>query len=252
MGKTASVRFIHNLQKRIEDIINDDYANIVKAAQAMADAIEQGKMIHIWGPGGHSAIVAEDALYRKGGLACVNPIYDPTLSVSHGAIQEINHFEGLTGVAPKLLDYYGVKKGDVFILSNAWGVSAEGVELALEVKKRGLTLIAISTTEARKYFNPNHPFSHKSGKVVPEIADICINNHCPNGDANVEIEGFGRVAPISVIMHSVVYQSLVAETVEVLVKRGVEPPIWANALEEDGVRKNKKYIEEYGIKVKCL
>lgn len=252
MGKTASVRFIDNLQKRIQDIIHDDYKNIVKAAKIMADTIKNDQMIHIWGPGGHSAIVAEDALYRKGGLACVNPIYDPTLSVSHGAIQEINHFEVLTGIAPKLLDYYGVKRGDVFILSNAWGTSAEGVDLALEVKKRGLKLIAISTAKARKYFNSNRPFSHKSGKVVPEIADICIDNHCPNGDANVGIKGFRRVAPISVIMQSVVYQSLVAETIEILVKQGIEPPIWTSALEEGGVRKNKEYIEKYGIKVKCL
>lgn len=252
MRKTASIRFIDNLQKRLQDIIDDDYRNITKAAKIMADAIKNNQMIHIWGPGGHSAIVAEDALYRKGGLACVNPIYDPTFSVSHGAIQEINHFEGLTGIAPKLLDYYGIKKDDVFILSNAWGLSAEGVDLALEVKKKGLKLIAISTTEARKHFNPNHPFSHKSGKVVPEIADICINNHCPDGDANVEIEGFRRVAPISVIMQSVVYQSLVAETVEILVKQGIEPPIWTNAFEEEGVAKNKKYMEKYGIKVKCL
>lgn len=252
MRKTASVRFIDNLQKRIQDIIHDDHKNIVEAAKIMANAIENNQMIHIWGPGGHSAIVAEDALYRKGGLACVNPIYDPTLSVSHGAIQEINHFEGLTGVAPKLLDYYGVKKGDVFILSNAWGVSAEGIDLALEIKKRGIKLIAISTTEAKKYLNPNHPLTHKSGKVVSEIADICINNHCPHGDANVEIEGFRRVAPISVIMQSVIYQSLVAETVEILVKRGIEPPIWTNAYEEGGIEKNKKYIEKYGIRVKCL
>lgn len=252
MVDTASVRFIKNLQERIQGIIVEDYEKIVEAAEVMADCIERDNMIFIWGPGGHSAIVAEDALYRKGGLACVNPIYDPTFSVSHGALQEINHFEGLTGVAPKLLDYYGLEDGDVFILSNAWGISAEGVDLALEIKKRGNTLIAISTTEAKKHLNKNHPLTHKSGKVVYEIADICINNHCPHGDANVEIEGFRRVAPISVIMQSVIYQSLVAETVEILVKRGIEPPIWTNAYEEGGIEKNKKYIEKYGIRVKCL
>ncbi|MBA7706046.1 hypothetical protein ES703_114891 [subsurface metagenome] len=53
-------------------------------------------------------------------------------------------------------------------------------------------------------------------------------------------------------MQSAVYQSLVAETVEILVKQGIEPPIWTSALKEDGVRKNKEYIEKYGIKVKCL
>jgi uncharacterized phosphosugar-binding protein len=252
LNERASKRFIKNLQNRLQSIIDEDQGKIVKAAEVMAKAIEDDRMIHIWGPGGHSAIVAEDALYRKGGLACINGIYDPTLSISHGAIQEINHFEGLTGLAPKLLDFYGVKSGDVFIISSAWGVSAESVDLAIEVKKKGLFLIAITTAEARKNFNPNHPFVHKSKKVIPEIADISINNHCPNGDANVEIEGFRRVAPISVIMQSVVYQSLVAETVDILVKKGIEPPIWTNALEEDGIKKNRQFIKKYGIKVKCL
>lgn len=253
MSAPAYKRFLDKLGEIIDELKKEEAENLLAAAEKMADCIENDHMIHLWGPGGHSAIVAEDALYRKGGLACVNPIYDPTMSLSHGALQEINHFEGMTGFASALLDYYGVEKDDVFIISNAFGASAGGVDLALEVKRRGLFLIAISSAEAKKYYIKGHPLMHESELVVPEIADITISNHCIHGDGLVEIEGVEvRVAPVSTIMQSVVYQTLVAQTAELLVERGVNPPIWVNAFDAGGIEKNQEYIDKYAWRVKCL
>jgi len=237
----------------MEVIEREESDNIISAAQVMADCIANDKMIHISGSGGHSSIIAEDALYRKGGLACVNPILDPTFSLSHGAVQEINHMEGLYGVTPVLLDYYGVEKGDVFILGNTWGIACQAVDLALEIKKRSLFLIAITCGKADEYTDKSHPNRHKSGKVIADIADITIDNHAPQGDACVEIEGLNKkVAPISTIIQCAIYQALMAETVGLLVKKGIEPPIWVNAFELGGMEKNKSYIQKYGPRVKSL
>ncbi len=253
MTAPAYLRFLDKLGEIIEELKKEEKENLQAAAENMADCIEREKMIHLWGPGGHSAIVAEDALYRKGGLACINPIYDPTMSLSHGALLEINHFEGMTGFATLLLDYYGIEKDDVFIISNAFGASAGGVDLALEIKKRGLFLIAISSAEAKKYYIKGHPLMHESELVVPDIADITISNHCIHGDGLVDIEGLEmRIGPVSTIMQSVVYQTLVAQTVELLVKRGLNPPIWVNAFDEGGIQKNNEYIQKYARRVKCL
>ena len=98
----------------------------------MADCIENDHMIHLWGPGGHSAIVAGMPYTEKVGLACVNPIYDPTMSLSHRALQEINHLKD-DRVCLRLIGLLRGGKDDVFIISNAFGASAGGVDLALEV-----------------------------------------------------------------------------------------------------------------------
>ena len=107
MSAPAYKRFLDKLGEIIDELKKEEAENLLAAAEKMADCIENDHMIHLWGPGGHSAIVAEDALYRKGGLACVNPIYDPTMSLSHRALQEINHFEGCPGLPPP----YGIITG---------------------------------------------------------------------------------------------------------------------------------------------
>jgi uncharacterized phosphosugar-binding protein len=253
MVTSPSVRFFTKVQELMEVIKQKEQEKIVKAAQVMADCIASDRMIHISGSGGHSSIIAEDALYRKGGLACVNPILDPTFSLSHGAVLEINHMEGLYDVTPVLIDYYGLEEGDVFILGSAWGIACQAVDLALSVKERGLTLIAITCGKADEYTDKYHPNRHKSGKVIADIADIFIDNHAPHGDGCVDIDGFDKkVAPISTILQCAIYQSLVAETVDLLVKRGIAPPIWTNAFELDGAVKNKSYIKKYGSRAKSL
>lgn len=251
---SPSVRFLEEVQKYMEIIKRNEQENIMKAARVMADCIADDRIIHVCGTGGHSPIIAEEALYRKGGLACVNPIYDPTFSLSHGALLAINHLERIYGVTPVLLDYYGVKdKNDVFVFGTAWGCSPQSVDLAMEVKKRGLTLIAIACKSVGDYTLRDHPSRHSSGLVVAEVADICIDNHAPNGDACIEIEGFDKkVSPISTIIQLSIYESLVAEVCNMLVKRGIEPPIWTNALSEGGVERNEKYIRKYGARSKSL
>lgn len=253
MSTSPSVRFFEKVQEYLEIIKTREEKNIKAAAKVMADCIANEKMIHISGSGGHSSIIAEDALYRKGGLACVNPILDPTFSLSHGAVLEINHMEGLYNVTPNLLDYYDLRQGDVFILGSAWGIACQAVDLALSVKERGLTLIGITCGKADEYTDRHHPSRHKCGKVIADIADIVIDNHAPHGDACLEIDGFDKkVAPISTIIQCAIYQSLVAETVDCLVRRGIEPPIWTNAFDIGGAEKNAGYIAKYGPRAKSL
>lgn len=250
---SAALQFLEKVREYMEVIQEQEEEKLKASAQIMADCIQEDRMIHISGSGGHSSIIAEDALYRKGGLACVNPILDPTFSLSHGAVREINHMEGLNDVTPVLLDYYDVRKGDVFILGSAWGIACQAVDLALAVKERGLTLIAITCGKADEYTDRDHPSRHRSGKVISEIADIFIDNHAPHGDGCVDIEGLDKkVAPISTILQCAIYQALVAETVDILVRRGIEPPIWTNAFDLGGARKNGSYIEKYGARSKSL
>lgn len=55
--------------------------NIERAAARMADAIEQDRLIHVYGGGGHTTLVMGEMFFRAGGLANINPIMETGLSV---------------------------------------------------------------------------------------------------------------------------------------------------------------------------
>ena len=57
---------------------------IEEAAGLVADALRRDAIVHIFGTG-HSHLLAEEALYRAGGLAPVNAILDPGLMLREGA-----------------------------------------------------------------------------------------------------------------------------------------------------------------------
>ena len=50
-------------------IVRDEKDSLSKAANIMADTIQDGKLIYVFGTGGHSYICAEEMFYRAGGLA---------------------------------------------------------------------------------------------------------------------------------------------------------------------------------------
>lgn len=102
-------------------------------------------------------------------------------------------------------------------------------------------------------FPPGHPSRHPSNKNLHEIADIFINCWMPYGDAVVEIEGCNqRVSPTSTILLFFALNCLVAQTVQALVERGIDPPLWMSANLPGGDEANKRHFERYGHRVKYL
>jgi len=245
--------FFSKVIKILNKVSETQQENIDNAAEAITKCIKDKKMVHIWGPGGHSAIIAEEALYREGGLACVNPIYDPCISLSHGALKEINGLERVSGLAKIILDYNRVKKDDVLILGSAYGVNTVVIEAALEAKKLGVRVVAITSPSFSKSVAKDHPGRHPSNKNLYEIADIVINSFVPSDDPQVEIEGISqKVAPLGTIIQISIYQALVAEVAKKLIESGIKPPIWTNALTVGGIEANREYINRYYGKVKNL
>ena len=47
---------------------------IKKAAKILADQVQKGKLIHVFGTGGHSYIAGEEMFFRAGGLQSINAI----------------------------------------------------------------------------------------------------------------------------------------------------------------------------------
>lgn len=211
---------------------------IQQAAEMVADQIAAGRIVYILGSG-HSLMVASEAYHRAGGLAPIDIIHD----------RSFGRAERCLGYAKQLLDWYDPPSGSlVFIISQS-GRNALGIEMALECKARGISTIAITCLAHSQSVTARHP----SGKRLFEVADLVIDNCGVPGDAVLEIEGLpGKFTPTSTIAGSFIMDAIMAQAIENLVRRGIEPPVFVSANVEGGDEHNKKVFAKYQRFIKGL
>ncbi len=250
--KDSIDRYYENIVVLLRRIYEEERSSIERAADILAKAIKEDRIIHVFGSGGHSHMAMEELFYRAGGLVPINPIFEPGIMLHHGAIKS-TIIERIPEYCSRILDYYDVKEGDPIIIATAYGINSCTIDAALEAKKRGAIVIAVTSPEFSKSIPLDHPARHPSKKNLFEVADIVIDCKMPFGDAIVEIEGFPqKVAPSSTILVAFTLNMLIAKTIEKLVKEGVEPPVWMSANIPGGDEYNRRWIQKYKYRIKSL
>ena len=231
------------------DRILSEEESVASIVEVLADAIEDDRLIHVFGTGGHSSMGAMEIFYRAGGLACINPLFPPGMSNmdSHPST------ERLTGYAEYILSHYQVEEGDPLLVVNVNGINPVTIEAAMEGQERGAKVIAITSREFASNVPDDLPARHPNNKNLHELGDLVLDVHVPVGDAVLEVEGFEqKVSAISTVLTAFALQGLVGETVRELVDRGVEPPVWKSANVPGGDEANAKYLDKYFDRVQHL
>lgn len=231
----------------LREIKEKEMANIKKAADLISEKIMNNEVIWAFGTGGHSIMGAMELFTRAGGLAAISPIFPPGMA----NIESHPNTESLVDYAERILDYYRVKKGDLLIEINVNGINAVTIDTALECRKRGIKIIAVTSSEFSKGAAPGIPNRHPSNKNLFELADLVIDAHVPPGDAVVEIEGFDlKVSPSSTVVIAFILNSIVAEVVENLVKKGITPEVFKSGNMAGGKERNRPLHEKYYWRIK--
>ena len=75
------------IQENIKKVMENQKENIELAASAMADAIENDKLINVYGGGGHTTLCMGEMFFRAGGLCNINPVMETALSVFNQALK---------------------------------------------------------------------------------------------------------------------------------------------------------------------
>jgi len=237
------------LLKRIE---SEQSENIDKAAELMAEAIAKDELIHVYGGGGHTTLVMGELFFRAGGLANINPIMETGLSVFNQALKYLE-LERTVNYGRSIVKYYRIQKGEVFIIFHNIGINAATIDAALEAKERGAKIIAISSSYWQNEMPLDHFIRHPNKQNLFELADVCIDDYNPVGDAVVKVEGFETpIAPISNITDFYIAHWLEIATVKKCVEKGIKPPVWSSANAPGGDAMNAKYIDKYFPRVKSL
>ncbi len=193
-----------------------------RAGEAMASAIAAGNRVYLFGSG-HSVLPVMDIYPRYGSFVGFFPLYDPRLMWSNvigpGGARELLWLERREGYAEVFLKSYSLEKGDCMLVFSHGGLNAAPIEVALEARKKGLTVITVSSLANRKVAKP----AHSSGMALSDVADIAIDNCAPPEDALVDIGMPEKVAASSTMAVIFVAMALVAETGARLRAKGIDP-----------------------------
>jgi uncharacterized phosphosugar-binding protein len=219
-----SARYFDSLTDILTQIATQQAAHIQSAGMLVANAIAAGGVVQTFGSG-HSHMISEEAFFRAGGLAPVNPILDDALIFLHGAL-ESTRAERQTGYAATVLIREEINPADVAIVISNSGRNAVPIEMALHLKELGLKVIAIT--------NPRQAGTsasrHSSGKYLFEIADLVIDNCIPVGDAVLELPGLPqKMGPSSTVAGAAIMNAIMIEAAACLQTMGLRVPVISSA-----------------------
>jgi len=237
--------YLDLLTSKLQQVKCEERTPIAEAASALAQAVAEGGMIHVFGCG-HSAALAMDIFYRAGGLMLVHPIFDERVILDRRPVTE---WERKEGWAQEAFRQSGARAGDVLIVLSTSGRNAAPVDMALAGKEAGLTIIAVTS----RAYAASLPSRHSSAKGLHEVADIVIDNHVDPGDAAVLLPGMEqKVGPTSTALGSAILQALLVETVAGILARGEKPPVYVSSNIPGGDEHNRELMARFGDRLRFL
>lgn len=232
-------KYFNYLNQMIKEICQSQSKSIENAAEIIKNVYKNEGIIHLFGAG-HSSIPALEVFVRAGCLTFAKALW-PT--------KDLDIFERVEGVGKALAASSDLRKGElIFIFSNS-GINPLPIEVAIEAKKMGLKVIAVTSLEQSK----KAPARTKSGKKLFEVADLFIDNCCPYGDAALNLEGFDKkIGPVSTISGVAIINAIFVEAAERIKKEGLEIPIRVSRNVPSGDNHNRKFIEKYKERIPDL
>jgi uncharacterized phosphosugar-binding protein len=223
----SALDYLTKIQAILEKIKTAEMDKIKAAAEIMAASIVSDGRVYTFGSG-HSVIPVMDIFPRYGSFVGFFPLYDPRLMWSNvigpGGARELLWLERQQGYARIFLKSYPLEARDCMLIFSHGGLNTVPIEMALEAQEKGLKVICVSSLENARTAERTHP----SGKMLPDIADIAIDNGVPPEDALVDVGQLENVAAGSTVAAVTVAMSLVAETASILAKSGKIPPTFVS------------------------
>ncbi len=197
---------------------------IGQAAEAIARSLANGGAVMIMDTG---HLLRHEAFVRAGGLMALTPFsYELEVEspIEHRKIErtakQTAELESRT--VTLAIESSKMRRGDVLLINSNSGRTVNVVELALQCKARGILTIAISSSEQMR----RCPALHPSGKKLFDVADICVDNCGPYGDALVKVRDNEPMCPSSGIAAAYILWAIQAEVVERLQAVGINPSIY--------------------------
>lgn len=223
----SALDYLNQIQNIVEEIKTREMAKIEEAGKLMAESIGNEGRVYMFGSG-HSVIPVLDIFPRYGSFVGFFPLYDPRLMwfnvIGPGGARELLWLERQEGYAEVFLQSYPLESRDCMLVFSHGGLNTAPIEVALLAKDKGLKVISVSSLKNAEKAER----THSSGKMLPDIADIAIDNCVPPEDALVDVGQLENVAAGSTVAAVSIAMSLVAETAANLMAEGKMKPTFVS------------------------
>jgi uncharacterized phosphosugar-binding protein len=244
--------YLGKVQALMQSIITEEAANLDAAAAKLADQIAADRLVHVYGPGGHSNLASQEIFFRAGGLMHVSAILDEGTLLSSGALRSMA-MERTPGYGKLVIADRDLGPDDLLILVNAYGINAALIDAALEAKRRGAFVIGVSSRRHASQTKPEHPARHPTKHNLHDVVDIAIDTKVPIGDALMHLPGMGEaIGASSTFANAIALNALVLRTVAKLLDRGIEPPVWRSGNAPGGDEANARFLGRFRHRVRTL
>lgn len=216
-------QWLANARDVMTQIENTQIEHIQKAAEVMAKSIEAGRWVHTFGCG-HATIPVEEMYPRIGGFVGFHPMVELPLTfftriTGDMGVHQFVFLERVEGYGVEIMKGYNFDPRDTMWIFSHSGINNVNIDVALEAKKKGMTVIAYGSAAAAK----GKQTRHSSGKTIFDIADIVVDSCAPIEDASVPIKDHqDKLGPVSTMAFITTVWMTVITVAEILVEKGVK------------------------------
>lgn len=233
--------YFTNIAVVLDNVLTTQRDAMEQSAKLLADATLGDHNIFAFGCS-HAGLLALEMYYRTGGLATINPVRAPGLTLDIDPATMTSQMERLPEYGRVIADNQPIGEGDVVIVHSVSGRNTVTVDFALRCREKGARVIALTSVAAGKAIPSRHP----SGKLLMDVADVVLDNCGCVGDASIKIKGVPeKVAPTSTAVGAAMLNAIMGRAVELIVERGEVPPIFMSANVPGGDEHNRDMLRRY-------
>jgi len=237
----AGLKYFDEIMPILQKAMGTQAENVRRLGEWMADAIANDHLIYVFGAG-HAGIISEEMCYRAGGLVPVNAILAPGLTLNTRPLTLETQLERLPGLAKLVFESAGVKAGDVLIVHSNSGRNTVAIEMAEIARDNGVQVVVLTSVAHSQSVESRHP----KGYRLMDVADLVIDNCGIPGDAVVKLDQFDqRCGATSTVVGATLMNAAICEAVELLLQRGIVPPVTKSANLDNSDEHNQKIWDHY-------
>lgn len=243
--------YFETMQQVVEKVKTTQGENIKKAAEILAKTTENGGIIYGFGTG-HSHLVVDDAFWRAATPANYCALLEQSATGSF-EITKSYYIENTYDIGKMIVDYHRITPNDCMIIISNSGNNIAPVDAAIRAKEKGIPVIAITAVEYSNFLKTKH----RDGVKLKDVADVVLDNCSLIGDAAVSIDNFPmKVGSTSTIPNVFLQNAILAEMVNILVKKGFTPDVYYNGhmafMDENCADHNDKLVDKYFYRIRNL
>jgi uncharacterized phosphosugar-binding protein len=215
-------QWLDNARNVMNSIEQTQLENIGKAAEVMANSIQAGRWVHTFGCG-HATLPIEEMYPRIGGFVGFHPMIELPLTfftriTGEMGVHQFLFLERAEGYGIEIMKGYNFDPNDTMWIFSHSGINNVNIDVALEAKKRGMTVVVYGSAAAAK----GKKTRHSCGKTIFDIADIVVDSCVPAGDASVDLKNHqDKIGPISTMAFVTTVWMTITTVAEILADRGV-------------------------------